>query len=65
MQMGWRRQCNDEVAVGQPLHLPQQGPMLIGGGGKRQDSCDIVLERHEPAGVHARLEIFRKGRKPW
>ena len=65
LQMGWRRQCDDEVAVGQPLHLPQHGPLLLGGGVKGQESCDIVLEGQEPSGVHARLEVFWKGRKPW
>lgn len=65
MQMGWRREYDDEVAVGQPLHIPKHGPMLIGGGVKAQESCDVILECHEPGSVHARLEIFWKGRKPW
>lgn len=63
--MGWRREFEDEVAVGQSLHLPQHGPLLIGAGAPAHRNCDIVLECAQPAGVHARLEIFWKGRKPW
>lgn len=65
-KVGWRLQCDDEVIVAQPLHLPQHGPLLLGGGDPRQAACDVVLEGAVEAGsgVHARLEIFWSGRKP-
>ena len=67
MQVGWRLQSDDEVTVAQPIHLPQHGPLLLGGGDPSQGSCDVVLESAVEAGpgVHARLEIFFSGRKPW
>lgn len=67
IQVGWRLQCDDEVTVAQPIHLPQHGPLLLGGGDPSQGSCDVVLESAVEAGpgVHARLEIFFSGRKPW
>lgn len=65
-KVGWRLQCDDEVTVAQPIHLPQHGPMLLGGGDLKQGNCDLVLESAVEAGpgVHARLEILFKGRKP-
>ena len=53
--------------MNQPLHLPQHGPLLVGGNASQQDTCDIIMEGASEAGpaIHARLEIFHKGRKPW
>jgi len=55
------------VTVAQPIHLPQHGPLLLGGGDPKQGNCDLVLESAVEAGpgVHARLEIVFNGRKPW
>ncbi|KAL0024788.1 hypothetical protein WJX79_007329 [Trebouxia sp. C0005] len=65
-KVGWRLQCDDELTVAQPIHLPQHGPLLLGGGDPKQGNCDLVLESAVEAGpgVHARLEIFFNGRKP-
>ncbi|KAL0022060.1 hypothetical protein WJX77_011849 [Trebouxia sp. C0004] len=65
-KVGWRLQCDDEVTVAQPIHLPQHGPLLLGGGDPRQGNCDLVLESAVEVGpgVNARLEIYFNGRKP-
>ncbi|KAL0049608.1 hypothetical protein WJX82_005847 [Trebouxia sp. C0006] len=65
-KVGWRLHCDDAVTVAQPIHLPQHGPLLLGGGDPRQGNCDLVLESAVEAGpgVHARLEIHFNGRKP-
>lgn len=53
--------------MNQPIHIPQHGPLLLGGDASQEATCDVILEGASEAGaaVHARLEIFHKGRKPW
>ena len=67
LQIGWRLSCDEEVTVGQSLHLPQHGPLLLGGGAPLDTISDVMLEGAVDAGnaVKARLELFWKGRKPW
>ena len=67
VQIGWRLDCDDEVAVGQMLHLPSHGPILIGEGESGQEQCDVMLEgaAMDAASVRARLEVHWKGRRPW
>ena len=67
LQIGWRLSCDEELTVGQSLHLPQHGPLLLGGGSPLDTLSDVMVEGAGEAGdaVKARLELFWKGRKPW
>lgn len=53
--------------MNEPIHIPQHGPIVLGGDADQEATCDIILEGASEAGaaVHSRLEIFLKGRKPW